>query len=168
MKIYQLSDRPLLLGAPAYFGPYRGTLVLHQERRTAEFLRDDGASCADEKEASETMRVDFWRFLLLFRARLSLLNDIRALCARCDVLRPLAVFGVDGVCFFCAPVPVVRCPACGKKIHRDRLVLDEKQEPLACAWCDELRLRPGVESACFYEPQIKRRRGRPRKHPKQS
>jgi hypothetical protein len=159
MKIFLLSDRPLQIGAPASLGPHQGTLVIHPERRLAEFSGQ--ALCEEAEEATSALRSDFWRFLLRYRALLPLLGHVRALCERCALPRPLGIFGVDGVCFACAPVRVADCPACAKKVHADRLVM-ALGKAIACAWCEEIKIRPGIQMGTLNEQPIKRRRGRPR------
>jgi len=172
MKIYLLSDCPLELAAPALLGPHPGTLVIHAERRLAEF---SGASLSESAItlpggevrpppllAGPDLRRTFWRFALRYRQLLPLLGQVACGCSSCKKPRQLHLFGVDGVCFFCCPMPIVRCPSCSKNIPADRLVRVRDSVPIACAWCEEVALRPGIQVGQLNDVPI-RRRGRPRK-----
>lgn len=160
MRIVQLSETPYRLGCPATLEGNVGTLELHLERRTVQFVggpprdADDGWDGTTDPRRSR----DFWRFIERFKHLFPLIRACRAECETCHKPRTITVFGLDGVCLLCRPQPIVTCAACGANVCQDR-----RTGTVGCIACEPVRIRPGIESGFQDEPAVRRRRGRPRK-----
>jgi len=160
MRIVQLSETPYRLGCPATLEGNVGTLEVHLERRTVQFVGGVPREAGERHDVSrDPLRSrDFWRFIERFKHLFPLIRACRAECDTCHKLRTITVFGLDGVCLVCNPQRIVNCAACGARVCQDR-----RTGSVGCIVCEPVRIRPGIESGFQDEPVVRRRRGRPRK-----